>query len=155
MGAFFNKLELGGVVMIYDLIIVGAGASGAFAAIAAHQREEKSKILVLERNEAALKKILATGNGRCNLSNCDMSPEKYNHPHAFKQVYQQFDWQATKACFSALGLYTTTEDDGRIFPYSLEAKSVVQILKRALEKVAEVKYGAKAERIRKEKDHFL
>jgi predicted flavoprotein YhiN len=68
-------LILGGIPLEYDIIIVGAGASGLMAAITAAR--QGSSVLVLEQKEKAGKKILATGNGKCNFTNLNQAPEYY------------------------------------------------------------------------------
>lgn len=92
-------------------IIIGAGASGLACAIRLKQNKPNCDIIVLERMNQAGKKILATGNGRCNLSNT----------HAD-------DYDRVIAFFNSLGLVTRADDEGRIYPYSNQASDVVDIL---------------------------
>ena len=92
-------------------IIVGAGASGLACAIRLKQNNPDFSVTILERMPTAGKKILATGNGRCNLSNT--KADGYNEIIGF---------------FSSLGLVTRADEEGRIYPYSNQATSVLDIL---------------------------
>ncbi|MGN0521744.1 MAG: NAD(P)/FAD-dependent oxidoreductase [Eubacterium sp.] len=94
-----------------NTIIVGGGASGLACAVRLKQNRPDDSVIILERLEQAGKKILATGNGRCNLSNTDA----VNCDEVIK-------------FFSELGLMTRADEEGRIYPYSNQAQTVVQIL---------------------------
>lgn len=92
-------------------IIIGAGAGGLACAIRLKQNNPNFKVTMLERMPIAGKKILATGNGRCNLSN--------THAEHCETVID---------FFKSIGLVTRTDDEGRIYPYSNQAADVVGIL---------------------------
>lgn len=113
--------------MIYDVIIIGAGASGLMAAITAARGG--SSVLMLERKEKAGKKILATGNGKCNYTNRVQKPECYrSNDSAFvMKVLSCFDVQKTLLFFEELGIYPK-ERDGYYYPNSEQAASVQQVL---------------------------
>ena len=113
--------------MKYDVIIVGAGASGLTAAISAARKG--SSVLVLEHKDKAGKKILATGNGKCNYTNKIQLPECYrSDDSAFvKKVLSCFDVQRTISFFEELGIYPR-ERNGYLYPNSEQAASVVQVL---------------------------
>ncbi len=113
--------------MEYDVIIVGAGASGLVAAIAAARLG--SSVLVIERKEKPGKKILATGNGKCNFTNRFQGPDCYrSDDSAFAmKVLSCFDVQKTLDFFVDIGIYPK-ERDGYYYPYSEQAASVVQVL---------------------------
>lgn len=95
-------------------IIVGGGASGLACAIRLKQNNADIKVVVLERLQTAGKKILATGNGRCNITN--KSAESYSETVSF---------------FNSIGLMLREDEDGRIYPYSLKAETVLEILLKA------------------------
>lgn len=111
----------------YDLIIVGAGASGLVAAIAGARN--KQKVLVIEKNLQAGKKILATGNGRCNYTNLYQEAECYrSDDSAFvRKVLSHFDVQKTISFFKELGVYPY-DINGYIYPNSEQASSLVDLL---------------------------
>lgn len=113
--------------MDYDVIIIGAGASGLTAAISAAR--QGSKVLVIEQKDKAGKKILATGNGKCNYTNLFQAPECYrSNDSAFvMKVLSCFDVHQTIEFFKELGIYPK-EKDGYLYPNSEQAMSVVQVL---------------------------
>ena len=90
--------------MTYDVIIIGAGASGLMAAIAAARLG--SSVLVIEKKDTAGKKILATGNGKCNFSNLHQTPECYRSEdiNFAMRVLSGFDVSKTIAFFRELGI---------------------------------------------------
>jgi predicted Rossmann fold flavoprotein len=108
-------------------MIIGAGASGLMAAIAAAR--SGSSVLMLERKEKAGKKILATGNGKCNFTNLIQKPECYrsNDSTFVMKVLSCFDVQKTLLFFEELGIYPK-ERDGYCYPNSEQAASVQQVL---------------------------
>jgi predicted Rossmann fold flavoprotein len=111
----------------YDVIIVGAGASGLMAAIMAAR--QGSSVLVIERKDKAGKKILATGNGKCNYTNMFQTPQCYrSNDSAFAmKVLSCFDVTKTLEFFGELGIYPK-ERDGYLYPNSEQAASVLQVL---------------------------
>ena len=110
---------------MYDLIIIGGGASGMAAAITAGERGKN--VLLLEKEDKLGKKILASGNGKCNLSATDVAPEKYNAPDFVQSVIRT----DVEGFFHRLGLATKRVGE-RIYPYSESALSVVNVLRKNL-----------------------
>ena len=115
--------------------IIGAGASGMAAALAAAENKN-AKILLLERQSRVGRKLQATGNGRCNLTNVHAVSGGYHGEDAAfaRGALDRFGVEETLNWFSGLGLYTVTEPSGRVYPYSDQANSVVDVLRFALEK---------------------
>lgn len=115
--------------------IIGAGASGMAAALAASENP-RNTVLLFERQARVGRKLSATGNGRCNLSNLHAAEGGYHGDDAqfSSAAIGAFPPEATLAWFRELGLYTTAEDSGRVYPYSDQANSVVDVLRFALEK---------------------
>ena len=115
--------------------IIGGGAAGMAAALAAVEYENASVVL-LERQARLGKKLSATGNGRCNLSNIHAANGGYNgsDPGFSRYALSQFPPEKTLEWFSGLGLYTVTEPSGRVYPYSDQANSVVDVLRFALDR---------------------
>ncbi|MBQ7800724.1 MAG: NAD(P)/FAD-dependent oxidoreductase [Oscillospiraceae bacterium] len=115
--------------------IIGAGASGMAAALAAAE-EPANRVIIMERQARVGKKLSATGNGRCNLTNIHSDKMGYHgqDPEFVRPAMKAFDVQATMDWFLSLGLYTVVEDWGRVYPYSDQANSVVDVLRYALEK---------------------
>jgi predicted Rossmann fold flavoprotein len=116
----------------YDTIIIGAGASGIVAGIVAARAG--ASVLICDRLAHIAKKVLASGGGKCNLLNDRLSAEFYQ-PAArslVETVFGRFGKQKILAFFESLGLFCY-QQDGRYFPVTNQASSVVAVLRRALE----------------------
>ena len=114
-----------------DCIILGGGAAGlaACALLARHGL----RVTLVERLDRVGKKILSTGNGRCNLSNEDMQPGYYAEAADFvAKVYQQTPPEEVLSFFHSLGLMTSSEE-GRIYPRTMAASSVLDVLRNAVD----------------------
>ncbi|MGN0998010.1 MAG: NAD(P)/FAD-dependent oxidoreductase [Faecousia sp.] len=113
--------------------IIGAGASGMAAAIAASENTN-TEVIVFERQARVGRKLQATGNGRCNLTNIHAIPSSYlgDAPGFAEAALSRFDAEETIRWFRGLGLYSVTEASGRVYPYSDQANSVVDVLRFAL-----------------------
>ena len=136
--------------------IIGAGASGMAAALAAAESEH-TQVILLERQARVGRKLLATGNGRCNLTNLHAAQGGFHgdDPDFSRQAIQSFDPERTLRWFEGLGLYTVAEPSGRVYPYSDQANSVVDVLRLALEKDNIcLKTGFEVQKIRKDADGF-
>lgn len=120
------------------IAIIGGGASGLVSAISfakTLKHQSNVEIVILERLDRVGKKILATGNGRCNLSNLNAS-EKYYHstnPKFVKDVLSQFNSKNTIELFESIGLICRIEEDGRLYPYSNQASSVLDVLRMEIQ----------------------
>ena len=136
--------------------IIGAGASGMAAAIAAAQVKD-NQVVIFERQARVGRKLQATGNGRCNLTNLHTAPEHYHGQHADFAVpaLTKHSVQETLSWFRSLGLFTVAEPSGRVYPYSDQANSVVDVLRFALEKPnIRVITGYVAEKVKKTAEGF-
>ncbi len=136
--------------------IVGGGASGMAAALAAAENKDK-QILLFERQARLGRKLLATGNGRCNLTNLHVSADTYHGDDAdfSRAALAHFDVQDTLKWFKTMGLYTVSEASGRVYPYSDQANSVVDVLRFALQKEnIRVLTGTEVSRVRKSGNGF-
>lgn len=109
------------------VVIIGGGASGMMAAIQAARTG--AAVTLLEHNEKPGKKILATGNGRCNLTNLVQEPSRYrsSQPDFPWKIIIQYPLEDTLAFFSELGIYTK-DRNGWVYPYSDQAAGVAQVL---------------------------
>ncbi len=109
------------------VVVIGAGASGLTAAIWAARTG--AQVTILEHNEKVGKKILATGNGRCNLTNTTQDASYYRSSQRdFPwKVVSQFNHLDTLRFFSKLGIFTKNKD-GWMYPYSEQAASVAEVL---------------------------
>jgi len=113
--------------MIYDVIIVGCGAAGVAAAIELKNKSDLS-VAAIEQNDKVLKKVLKTGNGKCNIFNRDINSDKYND---FSLIDNDINLDLF---FKELGLVLKTDDNGRVYPYSESSNNVVNILINKLNK---------------------
>ena len=113
--------------------IIGGGASGMAAALAAAECEN-AQVILFERQARVGRKLQATGNGRCNLTNLHAMEGGYHggEPEFSRRVLERFDVAQTLEWFRELGLVTVAEDSGRVYPYSDQANSVVDILRYGL-----------------------
>jgi predicted Rossmann fold flavoprotein len=107
--------------------IIGGGASGLAAAIECGRGGVQA--VIFEANEHVGKPILATGNGRCNLSNTDIYADDYNRPAFVQQAMNALPPEDVQLAFADAGLLCISDDAGRIFPYSNKAATVVDILR--------------------------
>ncbi len=112
----------------YDVAIIGAGPAGIMAAITAS--EKGKQVILIEKNPEIGRKILATGNGRCNITNKNVTADRfYGADKKFiNEVLSQFDQNKAMNFFNELGLLLKEEDRGRMFPRTNQASSVVNVL---------------------------
>ncbi|MFP4381053.1 MAG: NAD(P)/FAD-dependent oxidoreductase [Candidatus Sumerlaeia bacterium] len=117
-----------------DILIAGGGASGLLAAVVAAR--QGARVRVLERMSRVGKKILATGNGRCNLTNINHSLTRYHgaNPDFIRGVIEQFDANRTIDFFVDLGLLPRLEEEGKVFPLSEQASSVLDLLRYEMDR---------------------
>ena len=114
--------------------IIGGGAAGMAAALAASENENV-QVILLERQARVGRKLAATGNGRCNLTNLHANEGGYHGEDAGFASFAlgKYNVEETLDWFRQLGLFTVAEDSGRVYPYSDQANSVVDVLRFALE----------------------
>jgi len=115
--------------------IIGGGASGMAAALAAAENPNV-QVLLIERQARLGRKLQVTGNGRCNLTNLHALEGGYHGGDASFAGYalEAFDPEMTLRWFRSLGLFTVAEASGRVYPYSDQANSVLDVLRFALER---------------------
>ncbi|MFA5197399.1 MAG: NAD(P)/FAD-dependent oxidoreductase [Patescibacteria group bacterium] len=116
----------------YDIAIIGAGPAGIMASLFA--AKNGAKVVLIEKNDIIGRKILATGNGRCNLTNKFVNVTSYHgdNPSFVEPIFSQFGSEQTVAFFESLGVVLKEEDRGRIFPRTNQASTIVQALEHEL-----------------------
>ena len=123
--------------MMYDGIVIGGGAAGMFAAIAAARQGQK--VLLLERNDRLGKKLLITGKGRCNVTNnCTAQEVLQNTPRNGRFLFSAmtaFPPEKAMAFFTELGCELKTERGNRVFPVSDRSQTVLDALHRELRRL--------------------
>lgn len=120
--------------MIYDVIILGAGPAGILTALSFLNQKPDSSVLLIESTSTIGGKIPASGNGRCNFTNRYISTEDYltgSSQDTLKQVLEDQTVEKTLDFFQALGL-VWREEEGRLYPASFEAKTLLNLLKHRL-----------------------
>ena len=145
-------------MIFHDTIIVGAGASGLIASIIS--KDLGCDVAILESTSRIGNKILTTGNGRCNISNSRISSPFNTYQSDNKNFYcstlSNFSVENTKNFFFALGLPIIELENGKLFPKSLQASSVVDILRISIEeKEIPVYLNSKVKSITKKKKFLL
>lgn len=118
-----------------DILIIGGGASGLAAAIEAARTSPDKSVTVLEHLPKAGKKILATGNGRCNLGNLNADTHKYTNAAFALPVIEKYGTDSLIAFFESMGLYTRADSEGRLYPMSNSAASVLDALRFECDKL--------------------
>lgn len=134
------------------IAVIGAGAAGLTAArkaaLTMKNRGLPGSVVLLEGNPKPGKKLLATGNGRCNLTNLDIVPEHYHGDPLAAELLDQFPARRILNEFKGLGLGCTADGEGRVYPNSRQAAAVLQLLWRACEALGvELVTGFEAVRI--------
>ncbi len=142
-----------------NIAIIGGGASGLACAITIMQRAEKSrlpvKVTVFESKNRIGKKILATGNGRCNMLNTDSEPFYFSHNNFHSFAMKKYDYKSDIEFFENLGLYTRTDEEGRVYPLSNQAATVLDCLKNECDRLGvEFITETPVEKIVKSKNRF-
>src|SRR3989339_1380110 len=124
--------------MDYDIIIIGAGTSAGFLLAFLDEQEamRNLKILVLEKTKEPFRKILASGNGRCNFSNTNLMPDAYYSLSA-SEAWKTTAFAAVAALdlqkyFHAQGIPSCADEFGRLMPYTNSAKTIEQYIERYL-----------------------
>ncbi|MCI5796604.1 MAG: aminoacetone oxidase family FAD-binding enzyme [Ruminococcus sp.] len=118
-----------------SVAVIGAGASGMAFAVALKLKRPDAEVTVFEKNPKALKKILVTGNGRCNILNFDASADDYFGARDFvRPATEKYTPQRITEFFRGIGLVIMRGDEGRAYPISQSAASVVCVISSAAER---------------------
>ena len=122
----------------YDLIVIGGGAAGFFAAIQAKRNHPEFRVAILEKNSKVLQKVLVSGGGRCNVTHACFDTKKLieNYPRGGKEllsVFKQFNPSDTVNWFQHEGLALVAEADGRMFPITNQSSSVIACFQKLVE----------------------
>ena len=136
-----------------EIAVIGGGASGMMAAITA--RKFGKEVVILERKDRILKKVLITGNGRCNITNVNADISNYfgKNISSVKNILNSFNPQDTMDFFNGLGIVCNEENRGKVYPLSGQASSVVDALRFEAERLG-IKIETKFYVRKIEKDGF-
>ena len=137
--------------------IIGAGPAGIFSALEIKEKKPEFSVTVFDGNQKIGRKLFATGNGRCNITNMNAGPDSYfsEKPGDLSPVFEHYDPKAIREKLNSLGIPTVQTEDGWVYPQSYSAANVVQILSDALRYAGvEVLSGVRITGIRMNGDRF-
>ncbi|MBR3588520.1 MAG: aminoacetone oxidase family FAD-binding enzyme [Clostridia bacterium] len=137
--------------MLWDVAVIGGGMSGLVSAIEVKRNYPEKSVVVFEQLEKVGKKILATGNGRCNLDNMTARENDYNNPSFVSFALNKFTSQSNLVFWESLGLLTVSDSEGRVYPRSNSAASVLDLLRFETENLGIEIIFEKVEKLKKEK----
>lgn len=132
----------------FDIVIVGGGASGLMCAV---NLTHDFSVAIVDENSLG-KKLLVTGNGRCNFTNSELDLDKYNTDKV-KKFIKEFDQNKTREFFRKLGIESFSDDEGRVYPLSETAKDLQTALVNNLKNVVYIK--DKVQKISKDRDFII
>ncbi len=123
----------------YDIIIIGGGAAGFFAAINIAEQNPKLKVAILEKAKEGLQKVKISGGGRCNVTHAEFIPQELilNYPRGEKELlgpFHQFMTGDTIAWFEKRGVELKIEEDGRMFPISNTSQTIIDCFLNEVQK---------------------
>ena len=146
---------------MYDLIVIGGGAAGIFAAIEAKRQAPSKSILLLEKSAVLLAKVRVSGGGRCNVTHHCFDPLllSKNYPRGGKELlglFYRFQPQDTVTWFESRGVKLKTENDGRMFPVTDSSETIISCLLFEAKKLGvEIRMRQNIQEIKKKEQGFL
>lgn len=139
----------------FDIIIIGGGAAGLAAAISAKRNNRNAKVAILELQSRVGKKLLATGNGRCNLTNLNTSDLNYHGSFDVSETLNKYSPEKLLEFFDGIGLVCSAENNGLVYPLCKQASAVLDILRLTTEKLGVTTIcDCKVELVKKNKGVF-
>ncbi len=139
--------------MIYDIAVIGGGAAGLAAAIQSKKQNRALNVVVIEALDRAGKKLITTGNGRCNITNRFVDESRYHGDGVslLSRIFEAFSVDDAVDFFESIGVNIVFEEDGRAYPRSYQASSVVDALRFTAEEIGvEIICGCAVENFDKE-----
>lgn len=138
--------------------VIGGGPSGMLLSIVVKKYSPNFTVRLFERNERVGKKLLATGNGRCNYTNVSLKKENFHSENENfpMKIIDRFGYEDTIEFLKTLGIYPTVEKNGKVFPLSLQGSSVLDFLRFGMEKFGvEVVLEEKITYLKKNQNSFI
>ncbi|MFS4494309.1 NAD(P)/FAD-dependent oxidoreductase [Maribacter sp. 2308TA10-17] len=125
---------------MFDVLIVGGGAAGFYAAIHIAEANPNLKIAILERGKEVLSKVKVSGGGRCNVTHAEFDPNELvkNYPRGEKELLGPFHTYCsgdTVSFFEERGIDLKIEDDGRMFPFSNSSQTIIDCFLNEVERL--------------------
>lgn len=121
--------------MKFDIMIIGGGASGLAAAISAKRTSPQKSVAVIEALPRVGKKILATGNGRCNLTNRNAVAESYSNSFFVAPILKEYTSEKVIGFFRSIGVMCVNDLEGRVYPMSYTASTVLDALRNEAQRL--------------------
>lgn len=143
------------------VVVIGGGAAGYFAAIAAKESVPASEVVLLEKTRRPLAKVRVSGGGRCNVTHACMNIRKLaaHYPRGerfLRKAFEQWGVKDTVAWFEDRGVRLKTEADGRMFPVTDDSGTIIAALDAAVRAVGvDLRLGAGVDRIERMGEHFI
>ena len=114
----------------HQIVVIGGGAAGFFAAITCAEADPRARVVILERSARPLSKVLVSGGGRCNVTNACFDPAglSQHYPRGGRELrgpFTRFQPRETMAWFERRGVHLKTEADGRVFPVTDRSETIV------------------------------
>jgi predicted Rossmann fold flavoprotein len=144
-----------------EVVVVGGGAAGFFAAVNCALHFKHVRVTLLEKSSKLLSKVRISGGGRCNIThhcfnNKDLSRSYPRGEHALRAAFNKFAVRDTIQWFESRGVKLKAEEDGRMFPVTDSSETVIGCLMREAAKAGvNIRTNAEVIRIVKENDHFV
>lgn len=141
----------------FDAVIIGGGASGLMCAISAKQKNKNISVAIIEKNDRVGKKLLSTGNGRCNLTHNNITIENYcgSFKNQSEAIFLKYDTDKMLETFKNLCLLTFCDNEGRCYPLCKQASAVLDVLRFACDRLnVEIFCGENIRSIRKNGNNF-
>ena len=144
-----------------DVVIVGGGAAGFFAALQIKEKNPDLSVTILEKTEALLAKVRISGGGRCNVTHFCFDPQTLakNYPRGAKELlgpFHRFQPKDTVRWFESHGVSLKAEDDGRMFPTSNSSETIIScFLNEAKKQGIKIFTGAGLEGVEKKETGFF
>ncbi len=138
------------------IAVIGGGASGLMASC--YAARHGNRVTLFEKQKCIGRKILVTGNGRCNIANIHLDPGKYNgrNPRIIHNIFSRFGLQETIDFFTSIGIPLVEGKDGKLFPASLQSSSVTRVFEYEIAKRGvEVKLHRRIDSISMKKNRFI
>jgi hypothetical protein len=146
---------------MFDLIVIGGGAAGFFAALAAKEANPNAKVAILEKTAILLSKVRVSGGGRCNVTHACFEPLPFSkhYPRGERELlgpFHRFNATHTVEWFESRGVKLKAEADGRMFPTTNSSETIINCLMAEAQKVGvEISLRQRVESVTQEGSHFL